>query len=288
MAKLEIFENSLIKLIVRKGPNTDRLQSTLSEGEPGYTVDTKRLFVGDGTTPGGVLAGNKFIGYSANLTTLPTVPGEVGDMAYNTSNSTLYYIQSGTGTITDNWIPISTNISTTTFNGLTTVVRSSSASWNTAYTTTTSISAKANNTYTTVRSNSALWDAAYTNTQITPYYATVVSLTGNITLGTNNTTTTGLSGKFISYFDEFLIDKFIITSPEPPADFGAGEMDVSILKNGVQIDSVFIYEPSNYGELIPGSPVALTIGDRLHINVLSINSTAQVRGLNLHIKGRLN
>jgi hypothetical protein len=124
MSKLEIFDNSLIKLIVRKGPNVDRINAVLSEGEPGYTTDTKRLFIGDNTTPGGNVVGNKFLGYATDLTTLLTVPGVVGDIAYRTSNNTLYYIQSGSGTNVNNWVPISTNIDTSTFNAITTIVQS--------------------------------------------------------------------------------------------------------------------------------------------------------------------
>lgn len=50
--RIEITENTLLKLLIRRGSNVERQNITLSEGELGYTVDTRRLFVGDGVTTG--------------------------------------------------------------------------------------------------------------------------------------------------------------------------------------------------------------------------------------------
>lgn len=58
--KIEILENTLLKLLVRRGVDADRKNVILSEGELGYTEDSKRLFVGDGTTVGGHITGNKY------------------------------------------------------------------------------------------------------------------------------------------------------------------------------------------------------------------------------------
>jgi hypothetical protein len=44
-------------LLVRRGPDADRLIVTPLQGELIYTTDTKKLFVGDGATVGGVLVG---------------------------------------------------------------------------------------------------------------------------------------------------------------------------------------------------------------------------------------
>ena len=86
--KIEILENTLLKLLVRRGDDLDRQNVTLSEGELGYTTDSKRLFVGDGSTLGGLITGNKYLGSSADHTTI--VEGAEGDLAYNTTNDTLY------------------------------------------------------------------------------------------------------------------------------------------------------------------------------------------------------
>ena len=70
---IEILENTLLKLLVRRGTNHDRKQITLETGELGYTTDLKRLYIGDGVTPGGILVGNKWAGNNADLTNLAPV-----------------------------------------------------------------------------------------------------------------------------------------------------------------------------------------------------------------------
>ena len=86
--KIEILENTLLKLLVRRGTDVDRQLITLDQGELGFTTDSKRLFVGDGSTPGGTIAGNKFLGSSANHETI--TGGVDGDFAFNTVTNTLY------------------------------------------------------------------------------------------------------------------------------------------------------------------------------------------------------
>lgn len=86
--KIEILENTLLKLLVRRGDDIDRRNVTLSEGELGYTTDTSRLYVGDGATLGGKIVGNKFLGETADHTTL--TEGAEGDLAYNTTSNNLY------------------------------------------------------------------------------------------------------------------------------------------------------------------------------------------------------
>ena len=86
--KIEILENTLLKLLVRRGSNADREDVILSEGELGYTTDTNRLFVGDGVTPGGKIVGNKFLGKSNSVTTFANA--NVGDLAYDADDRALY------------------------------------------------------------------------------------------------------------------------------------------------------------------------------------------------------
>ena len=86
--KIEILENTLLKLLVRRGTDADRQLITLDQGELGYTTDSKRLFIGDGSTQGGQVAGNKFLGSSANHLTI--TEGTDGDFAFNTTTNTLY------------------------------------------------------------------------------------------------------------------------------------------------------------------------------------------------------
>ncbi len=86
--KIEILENTLLKLLVRRGSDVDRQQIVLSEGELGYTTDNKRLYIGDASTPGGIITGNKYKGAAADHTTVIDI--ETGDYVVNTSNNTLY------------------------------------------------------------------------------------------------------------------------------------------------------------------------------------------------------
>lgn len=44
---------TITKLLFRRGNDADREQTILASGEPGWTLDTKRLWIGDGVTPGG-------------------------------------------------------------------------------------------------------------------------------------------------------------------------------------------------------------------------------------------
>lgn len=98
---IEIFENTLLQLITRQGTDNDRTEVILKSGELGYTTDTKRLFVGDGSEYGGNVVGNKFRGYTTNLTSLGS--GLVGDIAYKTDENSIYAILSGDGTNSENW-----------------------------------------------------------------------------------------------------------------------------------------------------------------------------------------
>lgn len=82
---------SVVKIKVRRGTNSDRQLIVLDSGELGYVTDTesRRLFVGDGSTRGGNPAGIKF--YAANVAnTLTVATAQVGDIIYNTNDNRLY------------------------------------------------------------------------------------------------------------------------------------------------------------------------------------------------------
>ena len=102
---LEIFQNTLLKLVVRSGPDSDRQNVVLDVGEIGYTTDTKRLYVGDGSTLGGKLAGNVIFGDFADFATITSTPAP-GDLLYITGNSTLYRYNGGVATLSTSWSPV--------------------------------------------------------------------------------------------------------------------------------------------------------------------------------------
>lgn len=101
MANIIISNNSLVKLIIRKGTDTERLNVVLADGELGYTTDSKRLYIGDGINLGGYVVGNKFKGITTNPTVVTNV--EHGDFLFrdtsfcvltgtDSSNISHYYI----------------------------------------------------------------------------------------------------------------------------------------------------------------------------------------------------
>ena len=47
------------KIKIRRGTDQERKRVILDEGELGYSIDTKRVFIGDGTSTGGNVVGNK-------------------------------------------------------------------------------------------------------------------------------------------------------------------------------------------------------------------------------------
>ena len=84
----------IIKLKVRRGTDAQRKAVTLEQGELGYTIDTQRVFVGDGVTLGGKVIAN------VTHTPLNTVGARIGitnavtgDLVYE--NNLLYQL-SGT------------------------------------------------------------------------------------------------------------------------------------------------------------------------------------------------
>jgi len=103
---VQIFQNTLLKLVVRSGQDSDRKAIVLDVGEIGYTTDTKRLYVGDGVTLGGVLAGNVVIGETADFGTIAVTPPAIGDLVYVTGSSTLYRYISGASTLSTSWSPV--------------------------------------------------------------------------------------------------------------------------------------------------------------------------------------
>jgi hypothetical protein len=88
---MNIFNNTILKLVFRQGTNEDRKRIVLTSGEPGYTTDTNRLYIGNGVLSGGQLMGNLFKGFSTDITSYST--SEIGDQVFNTNNNTLYSLK---------------------------------------------------------------------------------------------------------------------------------------------------------------------------------------------------
>ena len=92
---------TIVKLKVRRGTDNQRQDIVLDQGEVGYTLDSKRLFVGDGATYGGTAAGNKVVGPFATVASLGPAAGEspylqIGDIGY--ADSRLFVLTGASST----------------------------------------------------------------------------------------------------------------------------------------------------------------------------------------------
>ena len=71
----------VIKLKIRRGTDADRKLIKLDQGELGFTVDTQRVFVGNGVDSGGVVVGNKvYAPVNNTYNHLSTINAQVGDI----------------------------------------------------------------------------------------------------------------------------------------------------------------------------------------------------------------
>lgn len=86
---IEITSDTVVKILVRRGLEAERKLTTLTEGELGYSIDTQRVFIGDGITPGGNIIGNRFLGAPAQKGVFDSAAAK-GDTVYETSSNTLY------------------------------------------------------------------------------------------------------------------------------------------------------------------------------------------------------
>ena len=136
---ITVTENTVVKIIVRRGIDSDRQTVTFAQGELGFTTDTNRLIVGDGITLGGLSVGTR--NYGAVTRSSITSPFS-GDITYD---SGLYSYYNGS------WQPtiVPDNVTITQVNGVwsavsgaaggdayvNSLVHSASGNWNTAYNT---------------------------------------------------------------------------------------------------------------------------------------------------------
>jgi hypothetical protein len=88
------------KIKARRGTDTQRKLVSLDQGEFAFTLDTKRLFVGDGSG-GGTVIGNKIHPLLLNFTSLSNVNAQVGDIV--PVNSFFYQLTSSDYTNLSNW-----------------------------------------------------------------------------------------------------------------------------------------------------------------------------------------
>jgi len=91
------------KIKIRRGTDQERKRVILDEGELGYTIDTKRVFAGDGTSTGGNIVGNKTFSTARVATN-----SVIGD---TTLDNNLYYTLTASDyTSTDSWYLLSSRV----------------------------------------------------------------------------------------------------------------------------------------------------------------------------------
>ena len=107
----EITSDTVVKILVRRGLEVERTETLLSEGELGYSVDSQRLFIGDGYNLGGNPVGNIHFGVVNNR--LQYVPfAQPGDMIRE-SNYNYVFVNDTGG---DGWANVNPVLYTDTVN----------------------------------------------------------------------------------------------------------------------------------------------------------------------------
>lgn len=101
--KIEITQSTLLKLLIRRGSDGERKNITLSEGELGYTVDTQRLFIGDGATIGAIPISLEL--YYGSTSPTAYTQAVLGDIVYDSTEGALYRLNAADPTVFGNWVP---------------------------------------------------------------------------------------------------------------------------------------------------------------------------------------
>lgn len=89
------------KFKLRRGTNDQRKVIIFDQGEPAYTTDTKRLYVGNGTLSGGSVVGAKVHGVYTNHYSLTALVAEIGDLAF--TNNKYYQLTASDYTKLQSW-----------------------------------------------------------------------------------------------------------------------------------------------------------------------------------------
>lgn len=71
---------TIVKIKVRRGTDDQRKVITLEQGELGFTTDTKRLFIGDGVTPGGLAVAPQIYTPLSRTVSITGVTASIGEI----------------------------------------------------------------------------------------------------------------------------------------------------------------------------------------------------------------
>ena len=100
--------NQITKLVFRRGLRQTGKTVILNAGEPGWYTDTQRLYIGDGSTNGGIAVGARNYGIRdfATLNFNLLSGAEVGDFLYDDDSNLMYFLTGGVGQTRSNWAEI--------------------------------------------------------------------------------------------------------------------------------------------------------------------------------------
>jgi hypothetical protein len=99
-----INQDTILKLVFRQGSDNDRRKVIFTTGEPVYSTNTRRLYVGNGSLSGGDVVGNRFLGHTTTLATLATNSYAVeGDLGFVLDTNKLYALSGSNGATIGNW-----------------------------------------------------------------------------------------------------------------------------------------------------------------------------------------
>jgi len=129
---IQITSDTVVKILVRRGTDSERKQTVLTEGELGYTIDSQRVYVGDGITPGGNSVGIKYLGDATLIDTFNSLAAK-GDLAYQTDGlgnetSQVLYAYSGTDPLNP-WYDIHPKPYTSLENGIVNLQKAPDGKW---------------------------------------------------------------------------------------------------------------------------------------------------------------
>jgi hypothetical protein len=99
---------TIVKLKIRRGTDSQRKTITLEQGELGYATDTRRVFVGDGITVGGVPVSNINHPPIKDPNNLVTQRAVVNDFIY--AGTYLYQLTASDYTSLSSWVQVSNNL----------------------------------------------------------------------------------------------------------------------------------------------------------------------------------
>lgn len=98
----------IAKIKIRRGTDAQRKSTILDQGEIAFTLDTKRLYVGNGVLSGGTPASNKIFTPLTNVYSLTATPSEVGD--FGRANNAFYQLTASDYTNLNSWVNVNPNI----------------------------------------------------------------------------------------------------------------------------------------------------------------------------------